>query len=44
MRVYREVIWNNMFALNNLLFIIYVRKSEQTKVFLLGALNDYEDE
>ena len=26
-----------------LLFIIYIRQSQQTEVFLLGALNDYED-
>ena len=25
------------------LFIIYIRQSQQTEVFLLGALNDYED-
>ena len=25
-----------------LLFIIYIRQSQQTEVFLLGALNDYE--
>ena len=23
--------------------IIYIRQSQQTEVFLLGALNDYED-
>ena len=26
-----------------LLFIIYIRQSQQTEVFLLGALSDYED-
>ena len=26
-----------------LFIIIYIRQSQQTEVFLLGALNDYED-
>ena len=26
-----------------IIIIIYIRQSQQTEVFLLGALNDYED-
>ena len=46
---YFEVYWALLWAKENLpiiiiiIIIIYIRQSQQTEVFLLGALNDYED-